>query len=168
MNESNNQKNFSDISLILGSLIFGILLTTTPLGIDNILPLIIINKVIGIILLTFSMIGMVGSNEVRENMVGNFLLESIILLFQLSPIISIIVISYNYENNWFILIIKYVLLLFSFLTSIFIINKVLNNFKKLSFNGTKDIIESAVKIITCIVGLGTLIFEIIKFLSSGL
>lgn len=168
MNESNNQKNFSDISLILGSLIFGILLTTTPLGIDNILPLIIINKVIGIILLTFSMIGMIGSNEVRENMIGNFLLESIILLFQLFPIISIIVISYNYENNWFILIIKYVLLLFSFLTSIFIINKFLNSFKKLSFNGTKDIIESAVKIITCIVGLGTLIFQIIKFLSSGL
>ncbi|MCD8788820.1 hypothetical protein [Mammaliicoccus sciuri] len=168
MNESNNQKSFSDISLILGSLIFGILLTTTPLGIDNILPLIIINKVIGIILLTFSMIGMIGSNEVRENMIGNFLLESIILLFQLFPIISIIVISYNYENNWFILIIKYVLLLFSFLTSIFIINKFLNSFKKLSFNGTKDIIESAVKIITCIVGLGTLIFQIIKFLSSGL
>ncbi|EZX20458.1 hypothetical protein V5G65_10575 [Mammaliicoccus sciuri] len=168
MNESNNQKSFSDISLILGSLIFGILLTTTPLGIDNILPLIIINKVIGIILLTFSMIGMIGSNEVRENMIGNFLLESIILLFQLFPIISIIVISYNYENNWFILIIKYVLLLFSFLTSIFIINKFLNSFKKLSFNGTKDIIESAVKIITCTVGLGTLIFQIIKFLSSGL
>lgn len=168
MNESNNQKSFSDISLILGSLIFGILLTTTPLGIDNILPLIIINKVIGIILLTFSMIGIIGSNEVRENMIGNFLLESIILLFQLFPIISIIVISYNYENNWFILIIKYVLLLFSFLTSIFIINKFLNSFKKLSFNGTKDIIESAVKIITCTVGLGTLIFQIIKFLSSGL
>lgn len=168
MNESNNQKSFSDISLILGSLIFGILLTTTPLGIDNILPLIIINKVIGIILLTFSMIGMIGSNEVRENMIGNFLLESIILLFQLFPIISIIVISYNYENNWFILIIKYVFLLFSFLTSIFIINKFLNSFKKLSFNGTKDIIESAVKIITCIVSLGTLIFQVIKFLSAGL
>lgn len=168
MNESDNQKNFSDISLILGSLIFGIILTTTPLGTDNFLPLITINKIIGFILLTFSMIGMVGSNEVRENIVGNFILESIILLLQLSPIISIIVISYNYENNWFILIIKYFLLIISFFTSIFIINKFLNSFKKLSFNGKKEIIESAVKIITCIVGLGTLIFQIIKFLSSGL
>lgn len=165
MNEIDNQKSFSDISLILGSLIFGIILTVMPLDIVNILPLITINKIIGFILLTFSMIGIIGSDEVRENNVGNFILDFIILLFQLSPIICIIIIAYNFENNWFILIIKYFLLIVSFFTSIFIINKFVESFKKLSFNGKKEIIESAVKIITCIVGLGTLIFQIIKFLS---
>lgn len=166
MDGSGNQKSLSDISLILASLIFGIILIMMPLGTDKILPLMIVNKIIGFLLLTFSMIGMVGSEEVRKNNVGNFILGSITLVFQVAPIISIIVLSYNFENNWFILIIKYLLLIVSFFTSIFIIDKFIESLKSLSFDGKKEIIESLVKIISCLVGLSTLIFEIVKFLSS--
>lgn len=108
------------------------------------------------------MIGILGSNEVRENNIGIFILDSVNLLLQLLPFILIVGVSYYFENNWFTIIIKYLLLIISFFTSVFIINKFVD-----SFNGRKEKIESAVKLITCIVGLGTLISQIIKFLSTG-
>lgn len=167
MNQNNNENNFSEISLILGSLVFGIILIIMPFGTDKILPLITINKILGFILLTFSLIGILGSNEVRENNIGIFILDSISLLLQFAPIIIIIVLSYNFKDTWFILITKYTLLIISFFTSISIINNLIDSFKKFSFNGKKEIIESIVKIITCIVGLGTLLFQIIKYLITG-
>lgn len=39
VNKNNKQENFSDIALILGSLIFGILLTIMPLNLEKIFPL---------------------------------------------------------------------------------------------------------------------------------
>ncbi len=167
MNKNNKQENFSDIALILGSLTFGILLTIMPLNLEKIFPLIIINNILGFLLLAFSLLGILGSDEIREHNIGDFLNNSIILLFQLSPFIIIIIISYIFENNWLVLIIKYTLLIISFFTVLFILNKFVVGFKNLSFNGKREILESTVKIITCIVGLGTLLFQIIKFLSSG-
>ncbi len=40
MNQSDSQQSFSDISLILGSLVFGIILTLVPFSTEKIFPLI--------------------------------------------------------------------------------------------------------------------------------
>lgn len=72
VNKNNKQENFSDIALILGSLIFGILLTIMPLNLEKIFPLIIINNILGFLLLAFSLLGILGSDEIREHNIGDF------------------------------------------------------------------------------------------------